>query len=79
MKQEVADYVARYLTCQQVKMEHQRPVGLLEPLEVLKWKWDSVSMDFVVGLPLTQRKNNAIWVIVDMLTKTMHFIALRNT
>jgi len=60
MKQEVADYMAKYLTCQSVKIKHQRPAGLLQPLDVPKWKWDSVSMDFVIGLPLTQMKNNAI-------------------
>ena len=60
-------------------MEQQRPAGLLQPLEVPEWKWDSVSMDFVVGLPPTQKKNNAIWVIMDRLMKTAHFIAKRNT
>jgi len=68
MKQEVADYVAKCLTCQRVKIEHQRPVRLLQPLDVPKWKWGSISMDFVVGLLLTQRKNNAICVIVVRLT-----------
>jgi len=60
MKQEVADYVAKCLTCQRVKIEHQRPAGLLQLLDVPQWKWDSVSMDFVMGLPLTQKKHNAI-------------------
>jgi len=78
MKQEVVDYVVKYLTCQRVKIEHQRSMGLLQPLDVPEWKWGLVSMEFVVSLPLTQRKNNAIWVIVDRLTKTMHFIAMRN-
>jgi len=53
MKQEVANYMASCLTCQRVNIEHQWPVGLQQPLDVPKWKWDSVSMDFVVGLPLT--------------------------
>jgi len=44
-----------------------------------EWKWDLVSMEFVVGLPLTQRKNNMIWAIMDRLMKTAHFIAMRNT
>ena len=79
MKQEVADYMAKCLTCQRVKIEHQRPVGLLQPIDVPEWKWDSVSIDYVVGLPLAQRKNNEIWVIVDTLTKIAHFIAMRNT
>ena len=79
MKQEVAHNVAKCLTCQRVKIEHQRPAGLLQPLDVPQWKWDSVSMDFVIGLPLTQRKHNSIWVIVDWLTKSAHFIAMENT
>jgi len=54
-------------------------VELLQPLEIPEWKWDSVSMDFVGGLALAQRKNNAIWVIVDRLTKTTHFIAMKST
>jgi len=62
MKQEVADYMENCLTYQRVKIEHQRLAGLLQPLDVPEWKWDSVSMDFVVGLPLTQWKNNAIWI-----------------
>jgi len=79
MKQELADYVGKYLTCQHVKEEHQRHAGLLQSLEIPEWKWDSVSVNFVVGLPPTQGKNNVIWVIVDRLTKTAHFIAMRNT
>jgi len=79
MKQEVADYVAKCLTYQWVKAKHQRPAGLLQSLKIPKWKWDSVSMDFIVGVPPTQRKNNAIWVIVDRLTKMAHFVAIRNT
>jgi hypothetical protein len=51
-----------------------RPGGLLQPLSVLDWKWDDISMDFIVGLPLTARKFNLIWVIVDRLTKSAHFI-----
>ena len=68
MKWEVANYVARCLTYQRVKIEHQRPAGLLQSLDVPEWKWGSISMDFVVGLLLTQWKHNVIWVIVDRLT-----------
>jgi hypothetical protein len=51
-----------------------KPRGLLQPLSVPDWKWDDISMDFIVGLPLTARKFNSIWVIVDRLTKSAHFI-----
>jgi len=79
MKRDVARFVDKCLTCQKVKAEHQRPVGELRPLEIPMWKWDSISMDFVMGLPLTASRRNAIWVIVDRLTKTAHFIAIHDT
>ena len=60
-----------------VKVEHQKPVGELRPLEIPEWKWDCVTMDFVTGLPRSQEGHDAIWVIVDRLTKTAHFIAIR--
>ncbi|GJR04289.1 putative nucleotidyltransferase, ribonuclease H [Tanacetum coccineum] len=63
--------------CQQVKIEHQRASGLLQPLEIPVWKWDEISMDFVTGLPRTQRKHDAIWVVVDRLTKSAHFLPIR--
>jgi hypothetical protein len=79
MKREVAEFVSKCLTCQKIKIDHRRPGGLLQPLEVPEWKWDSISMDFVTGLPPTQKGNNTIWVIVDRLTKVAHFIAMKNT
>ncbi|GJV28473.1 retrotransposon protein, putative, ty3-gypsy subclass [Tanacetum coccineum] len=57
-----------------VKIEHQRASGLLQPLEILVWKWDEISMDFVTGLPRTQRKHDAIWVVVDRLIKRPTFV-----
>jgi hypothetical protein len=48
--------------------------GLLESLGIRDWKWDDINMDFIVGLPLTARKFDSIWVIVDRLTKSAHFI-----
>lgn len=77
MKRQVAEYVASCLTCQKAKVEHQKPAGLLQPLSVPQWKWESISMDFVVALPKTQRKFDSIWVIVDRLTKSAHFIPVR--
>ncbi|KAJ4957536.1 hypothetical protein NE237_024647 [Protea cynaroides] len=61
----------------QVKAERQRPVGLLQPLSEPAWKWDCITMDFVIGLPLTPRSVDAVWVIVDQLTKTARFIPIR--
>jgi hypothetical protein len=79
MKRDVAEYVALCDTCQRVKVEHQRPVGLLQPLQVPKWKWEQIAMDFIVGLPRTQLGYDSIWVIVDRLTKVAHFIPVKTT
>ena len=74
MKKDIAAFVAKYMICQQVKAEHQRPSGLMQPLEVPEWKWDKITMDFVTGLSTMFNKNNTIWVMVDHLTKSAHFI-----
>ena len=79
MKKEVAEYVAYCLTCQKVKAKHQRPGGKLQPLKIPEWKWDPITMDFVVGLPKTTKGHDAIWVVVDRLTKSAHFISIKTT
>ncbi|KAL4326156.1 hypothetical protein GQ457_11G030770 [Hibiscus cannabinus] len=60
-----------------VKVEHQASTGLLQPLKFPQWKWERTTMYFVTGLPITPRKNDAVWVIVDRLTKSAHFIPIR--
>nr|GFB69035.1 retrotransposon protein, putative, Ty3-gypsy subclass [Tanacetum cinerariifolium] len=60
-----------------VKIEHQRASGLLQPLDIPVWKWDEISIDFIIGLSRTQRKHDAIWVVVDRLTKSAHFLPIR--
>jgi hypothetical protein len=79
MKRDVAEYVALCDTCQRVKEEHQRPVGLLQPLQVPEWKWEEIATDFIMGLPRTQLGYDSIWVIVDRLTKEAHFIPVKTT
>uniref|UniRef100_A0A0A9D292 Integrase catalytic domain-containing protein n=1 Tax=Arundo donax TaxID=35708 RepID=A0A0A9D292_ARUDO len=79
MKREVAEYVALCDICQQVKAEHQRPAGLLQPLKIPEWKWEEISMDFIVGLPQTQSGYDSVWVIVDRLTKVTHFIPVKES
>ena len=74
MKKEIASFVSRCLTCQQVKAEHQKPAGKIELLPIPVWKWEKITMDFVTGLPRTQRQHDAIRVIVDRLTKSTHFL-----
>ena len=77
MKRDIAEFVSKCLTCQQVKLEHQRPLRLLQQLPILEWKWDMIAMDFVSGLPRTSSGYDAIWAIIDRLTKTTHFFPLR--
>nr|CAN68536.1 hypothetical protein VITISV_018260 [Vitis vinifera] len=76
---DIAQFVANCQICQQVKAEHQRPTGLLQPLPIPEWKWDHITMDFVIGLPRTSSKKNQVWVIVDRLTKLAHFLAMKTT
>ena len=77
MKRDIVKYVTRCMTCQQVKAEHQKPAGTLQPLPIPEWKWEHITMDFVVGLPCTQSGYDAIWVVVDRLTKSAHFLPIR--
>ena len=76
MKRDIAEFVSQCLVCQKVKIEHQKPSGQLQPLEIPEWKWESISMDFVIGLPRTSSGYDSIWVIVNRLTKSAHFIPI---
>lgn len=77
MQRDVARFVARCLTCQQVKAEQRRPGGLLQPLPIPEWKWEQITMDFVSGLPRSPTGHDTIWVIVDRLTKSAHFLPIK--
>ena len=77
MKREIAKYVAECDVCRRVKAEHQRPAGVLQPLPIPEWKWDEIGMDFITGLPRTKRGHNAIWVVIDRLSKVAHFLPIR--
>ena len=77
LKRDITEFVSKCLTCQQVKAEHQVPSGLLQPIRIPQWKWERIAMDFVSGLPLTPTKKDSVWVIVDRLTKSAHFIPVR--
>ncbi|GKV11337.1 hypothetical protein SLEP1_g22601 [Rubroshorea leprosula] len=74
MKWEIARFVSQCLTCQKVKAEHQRLLGKLQPLPIPQWKWENITMDFVTGLLRTLKGNDSIWVIIDRLTKSAHFL-----
>src|SRR3954463_9856698 len=79
MKREIRSYISKCDICQRVKAGHQRPAGLLQPLQITEWKWDSVGMDFITGLPTSSRGNDSIWVIVDRLSKVAHFLPVKTT
>ncbi|GKC63648.1 putative reverse transcriptase domain-containing protein [Tanacetum coccineum] len=77
MKRDIAEYVSKCLTCSKIKAEHQKPSGLLHQPEIPEWKWEKITMDLVTKLPKSSSGYDAIWVIVDRLTKSAHFLPIR--
>ncbi|GKA53307.1 putative reverse transcriptase domain-containing protein [Tanacetum coccineum] len=76
MKAEIATYVSKCLKCAKVKTEYQKPSGLLVQHVILVWKWENITMDFVTKLPKTSTRQYTIWVIVDRLIKSVHFLPM---
>jgi hypothetical protein len=74
MKRETTRYISECDTCRKVQVDYMNPGGLLQPLSIPEWKWDDISMDFIMGLPMMTLKFDSIWVIVDRLSKSAHFI-----
>ncbi|GJW13970.1 putative reverse transcriptase domain-containing protein [Tanacetum coccineum] len=79
MKAEIATYVSKCMTCAKVKAEYQKPSGLLVQPIIPIWKWENITMDFVTKLPKTTSGQDTIWVIVDRLTKSAHFLPMKET
>ncbi|KAD5960497.1 hypothetical protein E3N88_11969 [Mikania micrantha] len=79
MKSEIATYVSKFLTCSKVKIKYQKPSGLLQQPEIPVWKWEQISFDFITKLPKTTSGCDTIWVIVDRLTKSAHFLPIKET
>ncbi|GJT49741.1 putative reverse transcriptase domain-containing protein [Tanacetum coccineum] len=79
MKAKIATYVSKYMTCAKVKAEYQKPSGLLVQPIIPIWKWENITMDFVTKLPKTTSGQDTIWVIVDRLTKSAHFLPMKET
>ena len=75
----IAKYLNKYFECQQVKAEHRHPSGLLLPIIVPEWKWEVISVDFIIGLPRSKNHNYSIMVVVDKLSKSTHFIPMQYT
>ncbi|GKA14493.1 putative nucleotidyltransferase, ribonuclease H [Tanacetum coccineum] len=76
MKKDIAEYVSKYVSYLKVKAEHQRESGLLQKPEIPVWKWEGIAIDFVTKLPRTSSGHDTIWVIVDRLTKSAHFLPM---
>ncbi|GKA09069.1 putative reverse transcriptase domain-containing protein [Tanacetum coccineum] len=77
IKADIATYVSKCLTCARVKAEHQRPSGLLVQPEIPEWKWDNIMMDFITKLHRSAQGFDTIWVIMDRLTKSAHFLPIK--
>ncbi|GJT76481.1 reverse transcriptase domain-containing protein [Tanacetum coccineum] len=77
MKRDIAEYVSRCLTCSKIKAGHQKPSGLLQQPEIPEWKWEKITIDLVTKFPRSSDGYDAIWVIVDRLTKSDHFLPIR--
>ena len=79
MKRDIADSVSECPNCQQVKVEHQKPGGMTQEIDIPTCKWGVINLDFIIGLPCTRRQHESIWVIVDRMTKTSRFLVVKNT
>jgi hypothetical protein len=79
LKKDTTKYLARCIKCQQIKAEHRHPTGLLQPLPIPEWKWETISMDFITRLPNSTKQNDTIMVVVDKLRKSTHFIPVKST
>lgn len=76
MKRDVAKFATQCLTCQQVKADHEKLVGLLLPLDVPDWKWEHITIYFVSGLPSAYNRHDTVWVVMDRLTMSAQLIPI---
>ena len=79
MKREIAQFVNECDVCRRVIAEHQRPAGLLQALAIPEWKFDHIEMDFVTGFPKSKRGNDAIFVVINKLTKVADFLPIKES
>ncbi|GJY67503.1 putative reverse transcriptase domain-containing protein [Tanacetum coccineum] len=79
MKAEIATHISKCLTCGKVKAKYQKPSGLLVQPVIPVWKWENITMDFITKLPKTSSGQDTIWVIIDRLTKSAHFLPMKET
>ncbi|KAF3661550.1 hypothetical protein FXO37_12888 [Capsicum annuum] len=76
---DVLEFMAKCSTCQQVKIEHQKPSCPMQEFISPTWKWEELNMDFVMGLPRTHHQHDSVWVIIDTMTKSSHFLLVHTS
>ena len=79
MRKDVHEYVSECIICQKVKFDRGKAPGLLQPLPIPDGPWQSISMDFIFGLPKSKQGNTGIWTIVDRFSKQAHFLPVKKT
>ena len=79
MKRDIADFVSKCPNCNQVKVEHQKPGGMTQKIDIPTWKWDVINMYSITWLPHTRRQHDSICAIVDRMTKSSRFLAVKTT
>ncbi|MCO5575130.1 hypothetical protein L7F22_028927 [Adiantum nelumboides] len=79
MKRDIQDYVSKCVVCQKTKYDRGKQPGFLQPLPILDSPWESISMDFIIGLPKSIQGNIGIWTIVNRFSKQAHFILIKKT
>jgi len=79
MKRDIADFVAKCPNFQQVKVEHQKLRGMTQEINIPICNWEVINMDFITRIPRTQKQHDSIWVIVNRVTKSAQFLAVKTT
>ena len=77
MKMDIADFMSKYSNFQQVKVEHHKAGGMTQDIDIPTWKWKVININFIIGLPRTRRQHDSIWVIVNRMSKSFHFLAVK--
>ena len=77
MKRNIEEFDSKFPNCQQVKVEHQKPGGMTQYIDIPTWKWDVINMNFITGLPRSRRQHDSIWMIVDKMAKSSRFLEVK--
>ena len=77
MKRDITDFVSKCSNCKQFMVEHQKPRGMAQDIDIPTWMWEVINMDFITWLPRTHRQDDFIWIIVDRMTKSCDFIVVK--